>query len=241
MKPNLSDQHFFDLYVKNKSWLPLQNHGLKDKDIILNKEDFDFPNQIKTYLNLFKNIDANNKSILDIGCGYGRGSHIIQKYFQDSIVTGTDINYSFIEYAKEKYKQCNYIQDDLYNTKIADSSFDFIILNCSMHFFYNQDIALQNIKNILKPKGYILITDLWTKEMFVIFLQKCKDNNLKIVSIEDQTNNTITAIEEDISTTFIKFKPQINNETISAFIDIQKERLQFYKQNINRHYKFVIQ
>ena len=32
MKPNLSDKEFFELYVKNNNWYPLQNHGLVDND-----------------------------------------------------------------------------------------------------------------------------------------------------------------------------------------------------------------
>ena len=86
-----------------------------------------------------------------------------------------------------------------------------------------------------------MVTDLWTKEAFIIFLQKCKENGLKILSIEDQTENTIKSMEEDISKTFLKFKNKINNDSITAFIDIQKERLEAFKKNINRHYKFVIQ
>ena len=84
MKPNLSDKEFFNLYVKNKDWYPLQNHGLVDNEIKLQEDDKDFPNQITTYLNLFKNIQINKHSILDLGCGWGRGTHVIKKYFKES-------------------------------------------------------------------------------------------------------------------------------------------------------------
>jgi len=241
LKPNLSDTQFFELYVKNKDWHPLQNHGLIDTEIKLQDSDKDFPNQITSYLNLFKNIDINNQSILDIGCGWGRGTHTIKKYFNECDVTGMDIDYSYIDYAKLNFKNCNYMQDNLFQTKIKDSSFNFIVLNCSMHFFYDQDKALQNIHKTLKHNGKVLVTDLWTKETFIIFLQKCKENGLKILSIEDQTENTVKSMEEDISKTFLKFKGKINEDSITAFIDIQKERLEEFKKNINRHYKFVIQ
>ena len=38
-----------------------------------------------------------------------------------------------------------------------------------------------------------------------------------------------------------KFKETIHKDAISAFIEIQAERLTLFKQNINRHYKFIIQ
>ena len=62
MRANLSDQEFFYLYVKDNDWYPLQNHGLIDETISLKKEDYDFPNQITAYLNLFKNILLNRNT-----------------------------------------------------------------------------------------------------------------------------------------------------------------------------------
>lgn len=64
MNGNLSDQEFFDCYVKEENWQPLQNHGLVDKDVKLQKEDLDFPYQITSYLNLFKNDKIKNKKNL---------------------------------------------------------------------------------------------------------------------------------------------------------------------------------
>ncbi len=240
MELNLSDQGFFDLYVYQKDWLPLQNHGINDQEIKLNIDDIDFPYQIKTYLNLVKNIEIKNKSILDLGCGWGRGTHTIQKYYKESIVTGSDINQSFINYAKSKYKNSIFIIDDIFKTQIDDNSFDIVLMNCSMHFFYDQDIALQNIKKILKSTGQLIITDLWTQAMFLIFLDKIKKNNLKVLSIEDQTNSTIEGIKSDIIDTYDKFKGIIDQDSLYAFKNVQKERLLFYEGNINRHYKFII-
>ena len=240
MELNLSDQEFFDLYVNNKDWLPFQNHGITDEEIILDKDDIDFPYQIKTYLNLLKNIETKNKSILDLGCGWGRGTYTIQKYFKDSTVTGTDINYSFIDYAKSNYKNCYFLRDNIYKTNLKSNSFDIILLNCSMHFFYDQDIVLKNIKKLLKEKGKLIVTDLFTKAMFVIFLDKLKRNNLKVLSIEDQTKNTITGMTEDILHTYNRFKGKVDTNSLLAFETVQKERLHFYQHNINRHYKFIV-
>ena len=86
-----------------------------------------------------------------------------------------------------------------------------------MHFFYNYDVPFNNFKNILKSEGKVLITDIWTNESLFMFLTKCKQHEMKVLSIEDLTNQTIQAME-----------------------DVQSERLTFFKQNINRQYKFII-
>ena len=240
VKPNLSDQEFFNLYVKDEDWRPMQNHGLVDKEIKLFNDDKDFPNQIISYLNLFKNLEMKDELILDIGCGWGRGTHTIKKYFKGCDVTGMDIDSSFINYAKSNFKECNYVQDNLFESKLQDSYFDLIVLNCSMHFFYDEDKALQNIRKKLNQNGKILITDLWTKEAFVIFVQKCKTNGLEIIIIEDQTKETIESMKEDILQTFANFKNKVSDESISAFVDIQKDRLELFEKNINRQLKFII-
>jgi len=233
MKPNLSDKEFFELYVKNNNWYPLQNHGLVDNEIKLEDSDKDFPNQVTTYLNLFKNIKVKNDSVLDLGCGWGRGAHVIKKYFKESTVTGCDIEPAFIEYANANYKQCNYIVDNFHNTKIKDNSFDFIISNCSMHFFYDQDSFYKNIKKILKTNGKLLITDIWIDEAFFIFLDKCKKHKFRILNMEDLTNKTIQAMKEDINKVFPKL--------MQPFIEIQKERLNLFENNVNKQYKFTLE
>lgn len=240
VKPNLSDQEFFNLYVKDEDWRPMQNHGLVDKEIKLFDDDKDFPNQIISYLNLFKNLEMKDELILDIGCGWGRGTHTIKKYFKECDVTGMDIDSSFINYAKSNFKECNYVQDNLFESKLQDEYFDLIVLNCSMHFFYDEDRALQNIRKKLNQNGKILVTDLWTKEALIIFIQKCKINGLEIIIIEDQTKETIESMKEDILKTFLKFKNTVSDKSISAFINIQKERLEMFEKNINMHLKFII-
>ena len=71
------------------------------------------------------------------------------------------------------------------------------------------------------------------------FLNKCKEYKFRILNMEDLTNQTIEAIKKDIGTTLPKFK--ISKKSIDAFVEIQKERLLLFENNINRQYKFVIQ
>jgi len=241
MRANLSDEEFFYLYVNDNNWFPLQNHGLIDETISLKKEDYDFPNQITAYLNLFKNIKLYKKSILDLGCGWGRGTYTISKYFNECNVIGTDINSTYIEYAKSNFKGCYYFEDDFFKTKLKSHSFDFIVSNCSMHFFYNQDTIFNNLKKTLKKEGKILITDIWTKESINIFLQKIKQHGFKLVKLEDLSKKTIEAIENDVFEVFPKFWDKIKGKSIKAFMNIQRERLKFFENNINRQYKVIIE
>ena len=240
MNSNLSDTEFFNFYVKEENWYPLQNHGLIDKDIKLQKEDLDFPNQITSYLNLFKNIKIKNKKILDLGCGWGRGAYIIKKYLPNNEITAIDINQSFIDYAKNNYKNVNYFQDDFEKTKLKPNSFDYIILNCSMHCLYNKDIIYENFNNILKDDGKIIITDIWADETLDYFFKKIKEYNFKIEKQEDLSNKTIDSMNGDISKILMSHSKNVKNTSINAFLTIQKNRLKLFNNNINKQIKFVL-
>lgn len=240
MKSNLSDQEFFNHYVKEEKWFPLQNHGLIDQDIFLEKEDHDFPYQITSYLNCFKNIEPYKKSILDVGCGWGRGTYTIKKYFLSNEVIGIDYNQSFVDYAKLNYKGPYYYNDNFFKTKLKENSFDYIILNCSMHFFYNNDIIYDNFKKLLKQNGKIIITDIWTKESINIFLNKLKKHKLNIELQEDLSKGTIDSMQYDIFNTFVSHWEFVRNIAINAFLRIQRERLQLFIEDFNKQYKFII-
>tara|TARA_R110000803_G_scaffold137637_2_gene204558 strand:- start:1325 stop:2059 length:735 start_codon:yes stop_codon:yes gene_type:complete len=240
MNSNLSDQDFFDFYVKDEKWFPLQNHGLVDEGIQLKEDDFDFPYQITSYLNLFKDNNIKNKSILDIGCGWGRGTYTLKKYFPKNKVIGIDCNQSFIAYAKANYKGPYYFKDDFYKTKLKLNSFDYIVLNCCMHFFYNQDIIYENLKKLLKPNGKIIITDIWTEESVNIFLAKIKLHKLKVELKEDLSEKTINSMHYDIFNTFISHWRYVKDVSIYAFLRIQRDRLKLFNDNINKQYKFII-
>jgi ubiquinone/menaquinone biosynthesis C-methylase UbiE len=236
LQVNLSDDDFFNHYVKNKNWNPLQNHGYFDDTYVLKQEDKDFPYQIISYLNLFDNINIKNKNILDIGCGFGRGTYCLKKYFNCNIM-GTDINKNFIQHAFDKYKEITFIVDDFLNTKLKENEYDIIVSNCSSHFFYNRDKFYLNLIKILKNKGIILITDIFTKESINILENKLSKNNLKIKKKIDISNQTIKSMQYDVDTLFNRF----DKEIINHFYEIQKRRLYLFNTNVNKQYKLIIE
>lgn len=150
-KINLSDNQFFYFFVKNQKWFPLQNHGILINSV-LKKEYEDWPCQINAYLNLLETINFENKKILDLGCGWGRGTNILNNHYKCDIV-GTDYNFDFISYAKNKFKETKYILDDFLNTNLNDNFFDIILSNCSNHFFYSNKNYYKNLKNFKKRRS----------------------------------------------------------------------------------------
>jgi len=129
------------------------------------------------YLSNLK-ISINKNKVLDFGCGVGRLSQSLSKYFNE--VNGVDISQSMIDKANEfnQYKnKCKYYlnkKDDL--SIFADDSFDFIYSNITL-----QHIEPVCVKKYIKEfvrilnKGGIAVFQMpshrfFTKKNFIINL-----------------------------------------------------------------------
>lgn len=231
---NLSDYPFFFYYVKHENWLPMQNHGLYIKET-----EKDWQCQINSYLNLFKNIEYKSKTILDLGCGWGRGVDVIYNNINKSVM-GSDINYDFIVYAKNRYNK-TYLLDNFLDTSFKDNLFDIIISNCSLHFFYNNNVFFKNVRKILKDNGTLVLSDFFDKYRLTVFEDNLANNDFKITSKEDLSLDTIKAMEYDVDTLKDRFEDRVSLKAINAFIEIQKHRLYYFSKNDNKQYKYIIQ
>ena len=102
--------------------------------------------------------------VLDLGCNSGQASLRIAS--QVKKVIGLDINSNLIGIAKEqalikKIKNVNFLVGDA-NDKLQfkDNSFDKVICSDVLEHLYNRDLALAEIKRVLRTKGLLfLVTD----------------------------------------------------------------------------------
>ena len=109
-----------------------------------------------------------------------------------------------------------------------------------MHFFYNSDIIYDNFKKLLRENGKIIITDIWSKESINIFLNKLKKHKLKIELQEDLSKGTIDSMHHDIFNTFVSHWEFVKDNSIYAFLRIQRERLQLFVEDFNKQFKYII-
>ena len=101
---------------------------------------------------------AKNKSVLDIACGEGYGSHLLAAH--SATVTGIDIDAETIEAAKIKYKHphLNFLTADVQNIPLADASFDVAISFETLEHITDHDKMVAGLKRVLKPGGILLIS-----------------------------------------------------------------------------------
>ena len=100
------------------------------------------------------------KIVLDAACGEGYGSYILSN-FADKVF-GIDISIEAIEYAREKYNNCNleYRCASINNIPLQDNSVDVIVsFETIEHVTFDlQKEFLAEIKRVLKPDGILIIS-----------------------------------------------------------------------------------
>jgi len=111
--------------------------------------------KIQKVLNMFEKHDSGR--ILDIGCGDGFISCLIAKK-TNAKVYGLDISKNAVRDAMKKHIQAKVVNLDRDKFPFPRNTFDAAFCGDVMEHMYDTEKLLENINNVLKPNGYIIIT-----------------------------------------------------------------------------------
>ena len=140
-------QEDFNKYYESSNSIPLEYYELYGEE---HTEKY-----FNDILDKFKNVINKDSYIIDIASGSGDFAYFLKKQGYKNIYA-LDINEKAIESAKSKgintiLSDTINIPNDLFN------KFDLAILGHSLEHYLDIDKVLLNIKNILKPQGYLYI------------------------------------------------------------------------------------
>ena len=98
------------------------------------------------------------KVVLDIACGEGYGSNILAK--QAEFVTAVDLDQRTVTEASKNYKRANLLfkQGSLLNIPVQPEIFDVVVSFETLEHIVEHDLALVEIKRVLKPNGLLILS-----------------------------------------------------------------------------------
>lgn len=118
---------------------------------------------IETYEKFFQPIRSSVKTILEIGVQAGGGIKMLHGFFENSRVTGVDINYRFDVSFLKNLERVNLLLGDAYNTDFINSNFNShkfdILIDDGPHTFDSQLFFLNNYSKLVKENGLVIVED----------------------------------------------------------------------------------
>lgn len=112
-----------------------------------------------------------NSKALEIGCTNGFSSLELNRLTNCNIV-GIDINKNSVENANNRIEEygldktkIRFEYGNAENLKFKDNEFDLIMCGNAMSFVSDKSKAIEELKRVLKPNGFISIVPIWYKEI----------------------------------------------------------------------------
>jgi ubiquinone/menaquinone biosynthesis C-methylase UbiE len=100
--------------------------------------------------------------VLEIGCGQGTGTLLIDRLFSPKKITAMDLDEKMIRRAKRRVhlKHVQFQKGDATNLDFKNNQFDAVFDFGILHHIPNWKVALKEVHRVLKPKGQFILEDL---------------------------------------------------------------------------------
>ncbi|HQG56064.1 MAG TPA: class I SAM-dependent methyltransferase [Bacteroidales bacterium] len=177
------------------------NYGYHDKNqqIKIDKDDELNRYSIQLYHHLASEVEIENKSIVEIGCGRGGGLSYISKKFSPSSAVGIDLCHKAISFCKRFYsdRKILFFKGDAQKLFLNNNSCDIVINVESSHRYNDMKAFLREVYRILKPGGYFLFTDFRQSDKIEDLKKHLEISNFEILKERFINNEVIAALELD--------------------------------------------
>ncbi len=111
--------------------------------------------------------------VLDIATGKATSAAFLVKQY-GAQVYGLDLGMDNLQIAKQTYRsltKLRLISGDAMQLPFSDNSLDVVFCECALCTFDNRDAAMQEIYRVLKPGGFIAISDIYLNQTLPIELE----------------------------------------------------------------------
>jgi MPBQ/MSBQ methyltransferase len=125
-------------------------------------------------------VPGDSKQILDVACGLGATTGHIASRHRNAVVTGINISAKQLTTAKHKRPNCHFAQMDAVTLAFPDASFDAVICVEAVFHFETRERFLREACRVLKPNGWLVLTDVLVKPWSAYFRSSVTMRNMSV-------------------------------------------------------------
>jgi len=193
----------FARHIQVPEWR-FMNYGYAwpDGSIPPQLKDEDEPDRLgfQLYAQLLQRIDIQpGMRMLEVGCGRGGGCWMMKQYYPFGHVTGLDLSAPAIEFCHSRYSAegLEYVQGNALSLPFQNASFDLVMNVESSHAYASVPAFIAEVKRVLRPGGYLLLTDSRLAGDIDRFRHEVANSGLMLQGESDITAQVAAALEQD--------------------------------------------
>lgn len=100
------------------------------------------------------------KRIVDLGCGVGQATGLLQQRYPEAHVVGVDSAHPMLAYAKQQATSAHYLCADAQQLPFAAGSVDLLFANLLLPWCADLETCLLEWRRVLRPGGLLVFTSL---------------------------------------------------------------------------------
>lgn len=152
---------------------------------------------VRLVLEVIGELDLNQNTIVDIGCGRGGTAALIADRFTAKII-GIDISPEAIAFCRKMHLNTtlHFKVGDAMRIPLADKCCDVVMNIESSHSYANRGAFLEQVHRILRPQGWFLYADLLSASSWHDIKTQSRALSFCIRSEDDITTNVLAARDE---------------------------------------------
>jgi ubiquinone/menaquinone biosynthesis C-methylase UbiE len=182
----------------NKVDFRFMNYGYIDAEKpALEPEDEPYRLFIQLYEMNIRNIELNNKQVLEVGSGRGGGASWIAKSKKPSNLIGVDFSKEAVSLCNKWYEQKNlkFLEGNAQNLPFEDSSFDTVYNVESSHCYGDMNKFVSEVYRVLREGGNFCWTDFRNEEIMKETEEIFTATGFSILSKKEITDEVIGALD----------------------------------------------
>jgi len=159
------------------------------------------------------------KTVLEVGCGRGRGSAYVARAFKTRRYVGMDLARTNVEIARRTFgsqKGLEFVQGNALDIPLPAGEFDVVFNVESSHNYPNFKQFAAEVFRVLKPDGFFLWTDMLMDTLPSLRAQQVWNAGFHIRLLED--------IHESVLRSRVKAAAGLSDDEVQIFCDDEKQR-----------------
>lgn len=179
-------------------------------------------NSLRLVLEVIGDCDLTQRSVLDVGCGRGGTTDVLERYCAPGRIIGLDLSFQAITscHGRNRSRQRRFLQGDSEHLPFQAGTFE-AITNVESSCSYADVFAFYaEVYRVLQPGGHFLYTDYFPTDRF----QACRAFLERLGFVEevhrDITDNVLLSCDELSAARVTTFDPNNDQKAMQDFLSV---------------------